>query len=153
MSVLKTEKPSGLKQKSHENIRHLQSFNHQSKLPMSPNNYSHYTANSLQVKVIQSQHCIEVEGTQIELIYLFGANTLHVYLEDKLVLSTQIRVNKTMVNYSNLIEVAVNYWKQEENRKRKIEKEELKELNQQQEATPTKDLKAYILESITQIIE
>lgn len=105
------------------------------------------------MKVIQSQHCIEVEGVQIELIYLFGANELHVYVEDRLVLSTQIRVNKTMINYANLIEVAVNYWKHDTKKRELKEKEELKEFMEQKDPTPVKDLRAYILESFTTIIE
>jgi len=120
---------------------------------MSPNNYTHNSPNTLNVKVILSQHCIEVEGVQIELIYLFGDNSLHVYIEDKLVLSTQIRVNKTMINYNNLIEVAVTYWRQEDKKRRQEQKQELKELYDHNEIKPVKELKDYILESLNTITE
>ena len=120
---------------------------------MAPNFYNHNHANTLKVKVIQSQHCIEVEGVQIELIYLFGCNSLHVYIEDRLVLSTQIQINKTQVNYSNLIEVAVTYWQQEEKRRIKREKEELKEVNAPLTEVEKKNLHEYIIKSFTTIIE
>jgi hypothetical protein len=120
---------------------------------MPPNKYYHTKARGLEVKVIQSQHCIEVEGVQIELIYLFGHNTIHVYLEDKLILSSQIRVNQTQVNYSNLIEVAVNYYEREVKRKLNELRQEQKEENQKTEQEPKKDLKQYLIEGLTQIIE
>ena len=94
-----------------------------------------------------------MEGLQIELIYLFGCNELHVYLEDKLILSTQMKINKTQVNYANLIEVAVHYWSQQQKRMQQEEKQLLKELNEQTIEKPKKDLHQYILESITTIIE
>lgn len=108
---------------------------------------------ALEVKVISSQHCIEVEGQQIELIYLFQSNTLQVHFNDRLILNTQMAVNKTQVNYANLIEVAITYF----NRELKRMKEELKQLEQQQQAEEKaqhkQDFKAYIMNSITTVIE
>ena len=115
--------------------------------------YSHGTHSGLQVKVIQSQHCIEVEGVQIELMYLFGENGMRVYIEDKLVLSTQIRVNKTMINYTNLIEVATKYFEQERDKERKRLKEEDNELRRDLTPEEKKGLSQYVIESITTIIE
>ena len=120
---------------------------------MPPNSYTHGTSQTLQVKVIQSQHCIEVEGVQIELVYMFGANNLHVYIEDKLVLSSQIRVNKTQVNYNNLIEVATTYYLQEQKKIKAQEQQEMKELMKELTPEEKKGLHQYIMNSFTTIIE
>jgi len=120
---------------------------------MSQNRYTHSTKHSLEVKVIQSQHCIEVEGVQLELIYMFGQNTLHVYLEDRLILSTQIRVNQTQVNYSNLIEVAVTYYQSEVKKEIARLKQEDKELREANVSTNKKQLHQYILDSLTTVID
>lgn len=120
---------------------------------MDPKKYTHTNKHSLEVKVIQSQHCIEVEGVQIELIYMFGQNTLHVYLEDKLVLSTTLRINQTQVNYSNLIEVAVTYYQREVRREVAKLKQEAKEEKEAMITDTKRDLHKYILDSLTTIID
>jgi len=118
---------------------------------MPPNSYSHNQRNALQVKVIQSSHCIEVEGLQIELIYMFGQNALHVYIEDKLVLSASIQINRTQVNYANLIEVATTYWLQEEKKRKAREKKEYEEINAPLTDNEKKGLHEYILKDFTTI--
>lgn len=108
---------------------------------------------TLQVRVISSQHCIEVEGEQIELIYIFSENLLQVHFNDRMIISTQMAVNKTQVNYANLIEVATTYFMREIKRM----KQELKELEKASESElPQREVnnfKEYIMNSITTVIE
>lgn len=66
--------------------------------------------NTLLTKVITSQHCIEVNGIQIELIYMFSLSTLQIFWEDKLIINTQFRPGYMAVNYNNLIEVAARVY-------------------------------------------
>lgn len=78
----------------------------------------------MKAQVINSQHCIEIDGYHIEICYYFQTNTMTVFIDGDYILQAHYTPARVMINYSNLLDVAATMfenWKRKQELKDKIE--------------------------------
>ena len=78
----------------------------------------------MKAQVINSQHCIEVDGHHIEICYYFQTNEMTVFIDGDYMLKATYTPARVMINYTNLLDVAATMyesWKRKQDEKNKIE--------------------------------
>lgn len=59
-----------------------------------------------EVRIISTQHTVEINGLQIDISYIFEALTIQIFVEGKLVQSGLFHPSRLVINYVNLVEIA-----------------------------------------------
>lgn len=74
----------------------------------------------MKAQIVNSQHCIEIEGHHIEICYYFDRNEMTVFVNDEQVTRVNYTPARVMINYTNLLDVAATIydnWKRKQQQK------------------------------------
>ena len=64
----------------------------------------------MKAQLIDSHHCIMIDGQQVDIFYSFERNTLSVYIEAEEQIITRYNPARMVLNYNNIIDVATTYY-------------------------------------------
>jgi ribosomal protein L31 len=65
---------------------------------------------NLNVEVISSNHTLMINDSQIDLWYMFDSGSLQMFVDGRLIISSRFHPSRLMLNYNNIIEVAVRVY-------------------------------------------
>ena len=68
----------------------------------------------MKAQIVNSQHCIEIEGHHIEICYYFETNQMTIFIDGEFSSKATYTPARVMINYSNLLDVAAtiyDHWK------------------------------------------
>jgi hypothetical protein len=77
----------------------------------------------IKVEVINTMHSLLIDGDEVDLWYLFSENEMQVFVNGECFISTKFYPSRLMLNYNNVIEVAVHMRQQfwlEKNKQEKM---------------------------------
>ncbi len=77
----------------------------------------------MKATILQSHHVVQIDNTQIDLFYFFTTNNIQIYMEGQLYISVQFNPARTILSYTNILDVTSYYyerWIKEQNRIAKL---------------------------------
>lgn len=80
----------------------------------------------MKATIIDTHHCIEIDGTQLDIFYNFINNTIQVYINGDHYISSTFHPGRVILSYTNILQVATTYFEHYRKAVDQKRKEEMK---------------------------
>lgn len=64
----------------------------------------------MKATIIDTHHCIEIEGNQLDLFYNFINNTIQVYINGDHYISSTFHPGRVILSYTNVLQVGTTFY-------------------------------------------